>query len=346
MSKIIHGVIPTLPPYAPYIAEVMKHPAVAGARLNTVMPLKGEVGDELARLNSLMEGKPLWIDLKGRQLRTSYGHFYKGKTPEGRTYNLGGQIVKLEIDDPRATGDLVSPPWADITLDRRIKLDLSHGPILCLFRGGKEKAYIVEVVDGNRLIMLDGPRRVVGGGESINILDPSLEVEGYLTDLDVQYVKAASAIGIHTFMLSFAEQDSDIEEVLAIDPKAVITAKLESARGLAWAQKSKYVRKGQVRLMAARGDLYVQMGSRPDRIIEALEGMIDADENAIVASRILDSLQDGPPTCADIMDIHALLTMGYRSFMIGDEVCFHREKLLLACDMLKAMIARANKALK
>ena len=62
--------------------------------------------------------------------------------------------------------------------------------------------------------------------------------------------------------------------------------------------------------------------------------------NAIVASRILDSLQDGPVSCQDIMDVHALLLMGYRSFMIGDEVCFHREKLLLACDILQALFSR------
>jgi hypothetical protein len=37
-------------------------------------------------------------------------------------------------------------------------------------------------VDGDRLILEDGPRRLVGPGESVNIVHPSLEIEGTLTE--------------------------------------------------------------------------------------------------------------------------------------------------------------------
>ena len=57
----------TVPPYADFLEEVAAHPLVAGLRLNTVMPLQGPIEETLERLAAL--GPPLWVDLKGRQLR-------------------------------------------------------------------------------------------------------------------------------------------------------------------------------------------------------------------------------------------------------------------------------------
>src|SRR6188474_2736416 len=59
--------IVTIPPYASFAEEVARHPLVEGLRLNTVMPIKGEPRAVLERLAAL--GRPLWVDLKGRQLR-------------------------------------------------------------------------------------------------------------------------------------------------------------------------------------------------------------------------------------------------------------------------------------
>src|SRR4029453_10533879 len=42
-------------------------PTAGALRLNTVMPVKGPLGETLERLAAL--GPPLWVDLKGRQLR-------------------------------------------------------------------------------------------------------------------------------------------------------------------------------------------------------------------------------------------------------------------------------------
>ena len=57
----------TAPPYAPFLKEVAQHPLVCGLRLNTVMPLREGPAEALRRLRDL--GQPLWVDLKGRQLR-------------------------------------------------------------------------------------------------------------------------------------------------------------------------------------------------------------------------------------------------------------------------------------
>src|SRR3989338_9101806 len=122
--------IVTIPPYAPFIDEVVAHPAVSGVRLNTVMPTKGALEDLLKRLQDQVGDKELWIDLKCRQLRVkSYG----------------------------------VPPFTEIELSHRIEV---YTPCDVYFSDRNEKARILEV-EGNKLIMESGPRRVVGPGESV-----------------------------------------------------------------------------------------------------------------------------------------------------------------------------------
>ncbi len=336
-------IICTIPPYAPFIKDVIAHPSVSGVRINTVMPVKESLEDMLTRIKGLAGGKDIWIDLKCRQIRTSHGsNFYKAPPlpePERpREYNIFGRTFRLETSHPKAHGDLVTPPWASIKLTHKIKLDTSKGPVKCWFQDGYDVAEIVEVVNGDTLIMLNGPKRVVGGGESINILHPSLEIEGFFTEYDLRYIEAGRKAGVHNYMLSFVEQDSDIGEMLALDPAAKILAKVETMKGIEWCRNSYHKHRSRnVRLMAARGDLYVEVG-RPDKILRALKKIIDSDSGAVMASRILTSLRENPrPICPDITDIAAMWQMGYKTFMIGDDICFDEDTVLLALDMLAAI---------
>lgn len=335
-------VIATIPPYAPFLEKLAAHPVISGVRLNTIMPTRETPVELLKRLKSIFVGKDIWIDLKCRQIRTSYGFFFKAPE-EVRHYNIGGKEVILDPSDPKAHGVLRTPPWAELKIDRKIKLDFSKGPIKCWFQDGTDSAYIVDIIDGDKLIMLDGPKRVVGGGESINIVHPSLEIEGYLTDKDIEYIKAGIEADVHTYMLSYVEKDSDIEDLLAIDDKAIIAAKIESAKGVKWARESYgafTMRKLEgIRLMAARGDLYVEMGSaRPEKILPPLASIACLDEEAILASRLLGSLKVSPrPSCSDITDIDCMLSYGYKTFMIGDDICFNEGSLMLALDIMEAI---------
>ena len=89
--------------------------------------------------------------------------------------------------------------------------------------------------------------------------------------------------------------------------------------------------------MAARGDLYVEV-LRPHRVIPALRDIITADPEAVVASRIFDSLAHYPvPASADIGDVAFLLSLGYRTFMLGDAICLRRDTVLEALNLLKAV---------
>ncbi|MBT6690800.1 hypothetical protein HOB10_00500 [Candidatus Parcubacteria bacterium] len=339
-------VITTIPPYAPFIGRVAELPIISGVRLNTVMPVQGVKEDDLPSVEALtamlkliksqIGDKDMWIDLKCRQVRVSHGFFFNGSDRPPKAYQLGDEVVVLDSSRPKAHGILRTPPWATLKIDHKIKLDTSKGPVKCWFQDGYDSAHIVDVIDGDTLIMLEGPKKVVGGGESINIIHPSFEVEGYFTELDRRYIEAAVKLGIHTFMLSYVEQDSDIQEMLALDPKAVIKAKIESPQGFDWACKCLRKFPG-VGLMAARGDMYVEFG-RPDKILRPLRKIAEMDSDAIVASRILTSLRHSPrPTCSDIMDIQCLLQMGYGHIMVGDDICFDEDTLMLALDILSAI---------
>lgn len=285
----------TAPPYASFLEEVAQHPLVSGFRLNTVMPLRRGPEEALKRLSGL--GQPLWVDLKGRQLRVK-----------------GAAI----------------PPYTEVCLSHSIRV---RTPVNAFFSDGQECVKVV-AVDGHRLILADGPRRLVGPGESVNIPDPSLEIEGSLTDTDLAYLKAMKALGLRQVMLSYAQSPSDVAEVQEHLPGAEVFLKIESEQGLAYARKHKAL---HGRLMAARGDLYVEV-LRPHRMVGALKEIIEADPDAAVASRLFDSLvMDPVPASPDICDVAFLLSLGYQTFLFGDAVCLKRDPILAALNLLQAM---------
>lgn len=87
-----------------------------------------------------------------------------------------------------------------------------------------------------------------------------------------------------------------------------------------------------VSLMAARGDLYVEI-DKPHRIAEALRLIIGKDPEASVGSRILLSVVHAPvPSCADFLEIAWLADAGYRRMMLCDEICLKEHLLAVAVD--------------
>jgi pyruvate kinase len=290
--------IVTIPPYAPFIEEVLRHPVVSGIRLNTVMPVKGSLDDLLDRLGSKAEkyNKELWIDLKCRQLRVK---------------NFG------------------VPPFTEIELTHNIEVNT---PVIAYFSDGKEQATVLEV-DNNRLIMQEGPKRVIGPGESVNIPDSSLKIYGFFTDTDKKYIEAGKKVNQHNYMLSFVEKQEDVEMLKQLDPQANVVAKIESLGGMDYVKN----KDDNTRLMAARGDLFLEL-KMPHQVIGAVEDIVKKDSDAIVASRILSSLAYSlEPSCADIGDIDSLKRIGYKTFMLGDDVCMQRESVISSLNLLYAM---------
>ena len=287
--------IVTAPPYADFLEEVCAHPLVSGLRLNTVMPLEQGPAQALDRLGEL--GVPLWVDLKGRQLR----------------------VVGCAV-----------PPFTEVRVSHKIQVPV---PADVYFRDGRDHARLV-AVDGDRLILAGGPRRVIGPGESVNIVHPDLQVEGTLTAQDKAYLGAMTERGLNRVMLSYVEHESDVAEIQALLPGAELVLKIESQRGLDLARRHG---SNLGRLMAARGDLYVEV-PQPHRIVGALGDLIRADPEAIAASRLFPSLAWEPvPRCSEITDVAFLMNLGYRVFMLGDEVCLKRDTVIEALNLLEAV---------
>lgn len=155
-----------------------------------------------------------------------------------------------------------------------------------------------------------------------------MKVQGYLTENDKKYIKASNECDVHNFMISFVEKSTDIEDVLKLDPEAKIIAKIESKIGLEFIKKDYEKYKKIVRLMAARGDLYIEI-NRPHEILKAIELIIKKDPNAILASRILLSTlePESIPTCSDICDVGFGIKLGYKRFLLGDEICENENAL-------------------
>jgi pyruvate kinase len=286
-------VIATAPPYADYLAEVVRHPLICGLRLNTVMPFRESHEEVLSRFNQFKIA--VWVDLKGRQLRVT---------------------------------EAAVPPFTEVKISHKITV---HTPADVYFSDGTEHGQLV-AVDGDRLILENGPRRVIGPGESVNILHPSLKVLGTLTETDKAYLQAMQSLGMTKVLLSYVESPTDIEEIKDHLPNAEVMLKIESHRGLAFVRNYGHE---YGRLIAARGDLFTEI-SKPHKIISALRDIIRADPNAIAASRILDSMAFHPvPVSAEINDVAYLWTLGYHTLMLGDAVCLNRDSLIETLNLLQ-----------
>lgn len=298
--------IATLPLLPRYRYDIAHNPLVDELRYNTIMPLDVDVPTAVSQLLEISKPKPLWIDLKTRQLRvTKFAYL----------------------------------PYDYVELSHRISVNI---PTKIYFKDCV--ADIEQIVDGYKLILGERPMRVVGAGEPVNILDPSLEIDGFLTDKDCAFIEAARSFGCHNYLLSFVEKGRDIEELLAVDPEASIIAKIESPRGLDFVRNCDLKKYENVRLMAARDDLYINMGDNKMDILSALSLIIQKDPRAIAASRIFTSLMDSEyVSMGDISDFHMLHMMGYSSFMLSDEICRIRDvfrKVIRTYDSYKSFSQR------
>ena len=206
--------------------------------------------------------------------------------------------------------------WADpkyecITLNHKIKVT---PPATILLRNG-EGCNITHIINGNQVYVDPLPRHAVGAGQSVNIIASDLKIDGYLTIKDMEYLEICNKLGVNNFMASFVEDFNDIADILKMAPNANIVLKIESKKGMELVNS--YIPGAS--LMAARDDLYIQTGLD---MMKHLKTIIEKDKNAICASRIFMSLEhnDTPDFC-DYEDLEYMYSLGYRRFMLCDNVC-------------------------
>jgi pyruvate kinase len=293
--------IVTQGPYSTFLESVVEADIVSGVRLNTVMPVPEErIAEKLAETANRCGTKPLWVDLKARQLRIR---------------------------------EFANTPYTSVTISHRVRVNL---PALVYFNNGNLTGRIVDI-DGNKLILESHVGRILGPGESVNIVDDSLEYvdDELFTPTDRLYIEACRATEVNRYLLSYVETAEDVKRLKQVHPGAVVAAKIENKKGLVNLEP---IAQTADLLIAARGDLYTEL-AYPHEIVEAMETIRAAGGNTTVAaSRLLDSLLRGPvPGCADIMDLRFLIRMGYQTFLLGDDICFNREHLMRALRIFTAI---------
>ena len=295
----------------PLIRQILGSPSVAGARFNVGARSPWSPRETLERVAAEAEraGKRLWVDLKGRQLR----------------------IVQWAV-----------PTFGDIVLNHEIEVEL---PARIVFRGG-ESSEIVEV-RGNRVFVDPPPANAVGQGQAVNVHARRLEVKGYLTEEDEEYLDACASLGILDVMLSFVEGPGDVEAVRNLLPGVRPVLKIESPAGLEFVRSAGPAGLAGCRLMAARDDLMVNLGGSPGgnpaEMLPALEELVAIDPETILASRVFQGVeQKGTPSLADFCDVRLMETLGYRTFLLSDGLCLRRfAEAAAAWEQYRAVTDRA-----
>lgn len=207
--------------------------------------------------------------------------------------------------------------WADpmyscVEISHRVQVSY---PASVYFRNG-DRVNIAHIKDGNKLFVDPLPREALGAGQSVNILAKDIEIEGYLTEKDRLYLEACKKMDLNFIMASFVESFDDLAQILQVLPKAHIVSKIESLKGISFIKQYNVPN-----LMAARDDLYLQSGQNYS-ILEHLKTIISRDSGAICASKIFLSLEKRETVdLADYADLELMYNMGYRKFMLCDNVC-------------------------
>lgn len=295
----------TLLPSMPHFKRFANDPRMKGLRLNTPM-LSGE--DLKAEFDLLAAEPPsaeVYFDVKGRQLRTLQSDHLEDH-------------LELVINHPVSVSD----------------------GTLVLFKGGAEFAVLDHVTEeGYRLVFEGGPEHKVKPGESFHITDPSFKQGGELfNEWELKRIELAKQAGFNRWLLSYTESMRDVDQFQElVGQDAEIWLKIENQKGLQFVARE-FRKRENLTLVAARGDLYVELIQRPHDILAALQLIRSNDAQAVAGSRILLSVVGSPvPSCADLSELGWLFEIGYRRFMLCDEMCLHEDMLALAVNVFWAV---------
>jgi hypothetical protein len=295
----------TLWPTFPHFPRFAVDTRLSGVRLNSAMIHTHELDRELETARTVKETVPLFFDIKGRQLRV--------------------------------TEVMPYPDHLELTLNHPISV---RTPVPVLFKGGEDHALCTKIIDKKHLIFEGGPEYNVYEGESLHIRDPSLDVQGpVLLDVEIEKIKKAKKAGFSRWCLSYVEKASDIDEFRDYVEDDFIILKIENKKGLDFVARD-YVKKPETALMAACGDLYVEI-DKPHHIMDALKLISNRDPEAFAGSRMLLSLVEKPvPRCADLLQLAWLYDIGYHRMMLCDELCLKEELLASAVNAFDAFRQR------
>ena len=302
MSKDLNLSV-TLWPSFPHFKQFAQDGRIASIRLNSAMMNVVELDEELEKIKKMRIGVPLYYDIKGRQLRIT-------------------EVIPNDED-------------LEIRINHPIQVDT---PTPVLFKAGADVALLKEVSDGGYYLkFFGGPKYTIKEGESLHIRDESLVVNGpQFVPIELEKIEKVKAAGFKHWFLSYVENQRDVDEFIEmVGDDAIVNLKIENKVGLQYVA-NEFRKKPNVNLVAARGDLYVEI-DRPHEILAAVKLIIDKDPEAVVGSRILLSVITDPvPSCADFHEMAWLVDIGYKNFMLCDELCLKGDLLGRAVNVFQS----------
>jgi pyruvate kinase len=303
----------TLWPEFDHFPRFSRDDRIAGIRLNSAMMAASEINERFRR-RAAASTVPLWFDVKGMQMRIK-------------------EVVCDHTHD-----------HLEFILNRPVKVAT---PCTVYFKAGEDAAKLIEIQDGTHFIFDGGPQYEVKAGESIHILQPDCEVGGpLLLDYEREKIERIKSLGFTRWYLSYVYDQRHVDEFReVIGPDARLILKIENKAGLDYVAE-KYQPMRHTCLMAARGDLYVEV-DRPHEILNACKLVVEKDPDALVGSRMLLSVippkgvtlppwRAGVPSCADFSELAWLYEIGYRNFLLCDELCLKDQLLASATDAFDA----------
>lgn len=299
----------TLWPAFPHFGRFSKDSRVQGIRLNSAMMEASEI-DEGFQDAITRATVPLWFDIKAMQLRIR------------------------EVVSDHTTDHL------EFISNRPVMVNT---PCPVWFKAGEDCGKLIEIRDGNHFIFEGGPRYEVRKGESFHIRNPELRVGGpALLDYEKEKIEKVVGMGFTRFYLSYVYNQRHVDEFREIvGDDAELILKIENKWGLAWVEDH-WNPQPHTHLAAARGDLYIEIG-HPHEILKACRLIVQKDPTAYVGSRMLLSLvNQSTPSCADFSDLAWLWEIGYRNFLLCDELCLKEPLLARAVNVFEAFRKQCN----
>lgn len=300
------ALLATLQPSFPHFDRFAADERLSGIRLNNPRWTPSELEATLSDSHVQKARVPLYFDVKGWQIRVTEVHH--------------------------------NDSYLDVTINHPIAVQT---PTQVFLKAGADRAVLERLEEGGRrLIFRGGPKYLVYPGESLQIRHPSLAVLGeQFCDDELEKIQVARRLGITRYFLSYAESSADVQRLRnLVGADAEIMVKIENERGLQYVARD-FKKAPHLRLVAARGDLYVEI-ERPHLILNALRTIVEHDPEACVGSRLMLSvIGSDVPSCADFCEMAWLRDIGYRSFLLCDELCLKEEMLAVAvnaCDAFRA----------
>jgi pyruvate kinase len=233
----------------------------------------------------------------------------------------------------------------EFILNRPVKVKT---PCPVWFKAGEDCGKCIEVRNGTHFIFEGGPAYEVRAGESIHIRNPELQVGGpVFLDYELEKIEKVRKMGLDKFYLSYVWSQDHVDQFREVaGPDAELILKIENKIGLHWVANG-FKRQHRTNLAAARGDMYVEI-DYPHEINKACRLIIEKDPGAFVGSRMLLSLapvkcrkcghlhDNEVPSCADFSDLAWLYEIGYRNFLLCDELCLQEDLLAKAVNVFDA----------